>query len=136
MVWAFRYKSVFWGSHQQRGNFSMTITDQLGRKHIKPSLDDMVLDIEGPDLKIAIDTDVDIEENIAVIVPDSDSEDEVEVEAALECLSHSWDNGNFDMKICYDKLEQELVFETEIPDNSWLSIAFGPTMRNTDMLVW
>ena len=40
------------------------------------------------------------------------------------------------MKICHDVASQELVFHTEIPDDSWLGIGFGPTMTNTDMLVW
>jgi len=31
---------------------------------------------------------------------------------------------------------QELVFKTVLPNNSWLSIGFGSTMLDTDMIGW
>ena len=66
-----------------------------------------------------------------VVPSDSDVKDGDE-----SCFKQSWDEGNFNLKICNDSNKQELVFYVDLPDDSWLGIGFGPTMKNTDMLVW
>ena len=45
-----------------------------------------------------------------------------------------WDG--FELVMCYDKAAQALVFRAEVPDNSWFSIGFGNSMKNTDMITW
>ena len=40
------------------------------------------------------------------------------------------------MDSCYDDLASEMVFKAVVPDDSWFSIGFGPTMTNTDMILW
>lgn len=52
----------------------------------------------------------------------------------LSCHSEAW--GSYKLDTCYDDSAQEIVFKAVVPDNSWLSIGFGPTMTNTDMISW
>ena len=54
--------------------------------------------------------------------------------AELSCISKEWDE--FYLETCYDNEQQEVVFRTEIPDNSWFAIGFGSTMEDTDMIAW
>ena len=50
------------------------------------------------------------------------------------CLKRVWDG--FELVMCYDKAAKDLVFRTTVPNNSWFSIGFGNTMKNTDMISW
>lgn len=52
----------------------------------------------------------------------------------LNCLKQTWDD--FVLDSCYDDQSQELVFRADLPNNSWLSIGFGSSMTNTDMIAW
>ena len=42
----------------------------------------------------------------------------------------------FNLSTCLDEASNELVFLADIPNNSWLSIGFGTSMSNTDMIAW
>ncbi len=33
-------------------------------------------------------------------------------------------------------MKGELILKAQIPNNSWLGIGFGATMKNTDMITW
>lgn len=50
------------------------------------------------------------------------------------CLKKVWDG--IELVMCYDKAAKDLVFRTTVPDNSWFSIGFGKSMKNTDMISW
>ena len=50
------------------------------------------------------------------------------------CVSQKWDVFNLDT--CLHEDGEKLVFVATVPDDSWLSIGFGSSMRNTDMIAW
>jgi len=53
----------------------------------------------------------------------------------LNCHKESW--SEFELDTCYDKNNgPRLVFKVVMPNNSWFSIGFGATMKNTDMIAW
>jgi hypothetical protein len=140
MVYGFRYRSNAWYKHDKRGSFYMTIEDWMGRKDVKdeePSLDDMAV-IDGPDAKIEVDdedsvsSDEEVEETKKTIIWDGGDKDDW----LQPCLEKSWDSGIFYLKVCYEEDEQELVFTTVMPDDSWLGIGFGTKMKNADMISW
>lgn len=54
--------------------------------------------------------------------------------AELVCHTETW--AAFSLDSCYDTVAQELVLRAIVPDNTWLSIGFGATMRDTDMISW
>ncbi len=56
------------------------------------------------------------------------------IDKTISCQINSWDG--FDLSTCYDALKGELIFKAQIPNNSWLGIGFGATMKNTDMITW
>lgn len=53
---------------------------------------------------------------------------------AENCFSNTWDS--FNLKTCYDKELEEVVFTAIVPDNTWLGIGFGNSMIDVDMIVW
>jgi hypothetical protein len=55
----------------------------------------------------------------------------------LECYKKSWIAGaGFEIDTCYDKEAGQLIFKAVIPNNSWFSIGFGPSMTDCDMITW
>lgn len=53
----------------------------------------------------------------------------------LDCEESEW-SGGFELYTCFDQLAGELAFKAIVPNNSWLSIGFGTTMTDTDMIAW
>jgi len=55
----------------------------------------------------------------------------------MDCYKKSWMVGaGFELETCYDNQAGNLIFKAVIPNNSWFSIGFGPTMTDTDMIAW
>ena len=116
MVYGFRYRSSDWYKHDKRGWFSMKVDESLGRLDVieqEMSLDDFDI-IDGPDNKIEVpDDDKIVPEDIDTEDEEDDDEEEIkpEKEAFEEewekdvkaCLTHSWDGGNFYIKVCHDE---------------------------------
>jgi len=109
MVWAIRARDSKWKGHNWRQPFQMTFDQSYGNA-LLPSAD-----IPKPASKVEIV---------------SDTGEQIE----LNCLKQTWDD--FVLDSCYDSQSQELVFRADLPNNSWLSIGFGSSMTNTDMIGW
>ncbi len=109
MAYAVRFRDSTWQNHDFREAFKMTFQSRYGNALI-PSVD-----IEKPQSRIAITT-------------------ETGQVKELNCLKQEWDD--FKLDSCFDSETQELVFRASVPDNSWFSIGFGPSMSNTDMIGW
>ena len=112
MVWAIRTLDADWLDHNFRGNFLLTIHQGLGNNQT---------------LKVSVDEEGAGDDFSSAFAPIRKFE-------GLSCLSNSWDQ--FTIDTCFDPVAQELVFKVEIPNNSYLGIGFGPTMTDTDMIVW
>ena len=50
------------------------------------------------------------------------------------CYTKEWDV--FTLDTCLHEDGEKLVFIAKVPDNAWLSIGFGRSMTNTDMIAW
>ena len=118
MVWAIRTNDADWLDHNFRGYFNLKIHIGLGNTE-----------------KMAPVRPDDRKDVLMMVVPASDDVAlRQSVQIGLACLSNIWEE--YVLDTCYDAQTSELVFKVEVPNNSYLSIGFGPNMTNTDMIVW
>ena len=84
----------------------------------------------NPEFKLKLPTGGTIEPTVK-IEPIEEEDDEIGID---KCHEETW--GKNQLKTCYDKDTQDLVFYATVPNNSWLGIGFGQSMSNTDMIGW
>ena len=105
------YRADFY-EHTSRGYWKMEFNDQLGNQ-----LDELDL---GP----------------GVIQPTKiDPNGKRTPFEKLTCQQDEFGAG-FALSTCFDQAVGEMVFKVELKNNAWLSIGFGATMSNTDMIAW
>jgi len=73
----------------------------------------------NPEFKLKLPTGGTIEPTVK-IEPIEEEDDEIGID---KCHEETW--GKNQLKTCYDKDTQDLVFYATVPNNSWLGIGFG-----------
>ena len=164
--WVVRTDDSIFSKHQFGGNLSITLQQPVIEPSepdpvvepsepepvvepsepepvVEPSEPEPVVEPSEPEPVVepadSVIDDLNVPANSEIAATTTDASTDVPNQSAAEvavksCLSKSW-NG-YDLKTCVDLDTQELVFTALVKDNSWFSIGFGPSMKDTDMIAW
>ena len=117
MIWGIRVTDSRWYGHDFRGTWDLMIDETTGNEVPKP------VPSEAPQLKEGETFDTGVGGQVTS-----------EGGEVVSCFSNTWDV--FNLKTCFDKDNEEIVFTAFVPDNTWLGIGFGNTMKDVDMILW